>query len=265
MNLTLLFSFSSGLLGTFYLYFLSSKRLRYGGIVPGIALGLLSVVTGAFCLYTGALSIRPVGSQGFLSVEISRSVFHIEVWPWLVPISALCIFILWLIGHALDAFTEHAMKRGLVFSAAAVVCLAPLGYAMFILCFLAIFTGPSKSETELSTEFELRTGFEYPQTAIIKKTISYRSDSFGDWEGALIFQVPHWDQDIYRQLPVSQWEGTTYWQHWHQSICCDWNPSKFPQFSPPDGSMFVTEDEDYYKFLAIDHRSGTFYFLRSSW
>ena len=265
MNPTWLFSFTAGLLGTFYLYVLSAKCLLSSRIVPAIRFGLLSVVTGAFCLYSGVLIVHPVGSDSFFSRAIARSVFHIEVWPWLVPISALCILILWLIGHAWHALTEHALKRGLALSTAAVVCLVPLGYAMFVLCFLAIFTGPPKSNSELTAEFEQSTGFEFPHSATIKDMTTYRSDRFGDWEGAIIFEVPRLEADTYRRLPITHWQESTHWQRWRQSICCDWDPSKFPEFAPPDGSMFVVEDEDYYKFFAVDPDSGTLYFLRSSW
>ena len=265
MNFTSLLSFSAGLLGTFYLYFLSAKRLRLGRLVGGIGLGLLSVVTGALCLYSGVLTIRPVSTGSFFSIEIARSVFHIEVWPWLVPISAMCISILWLIGHALHAFTEHATKRGLGLSVAAVACLVPLGYSMFILSFFAIFTGAPKSETELIAAFELSTGFDYPSTATIKQLRTFRSDSFGDWEGAIVFQAPALTLDTYHQLSPTHWEAGSQWQMWRQEYCCDWESGKFPEFSPHNGATFVVGDEVYYKFLAIDHRSGTVYFLRSNW
>ena len=265
MNPTLLLLFSGSLLGTFYLYFLAAKRLRSGHLGAGVGIGMASVVTSAICLYGGVLTIQTYRVPGVLSEEVARSVFHIEVWPWLVPISSLCIFFLWLMGHALRAFGDHATKRALGLSAAAMVCLVPLGYSMFVLSFFAIFTGPPKSESELIAEFEHSTGLDYPDSAIIKELRTYRSDRFGDWQGSLIFEIPSLTLDTYRQLPETNWQNARQWQVWHQTICCDWDPSEFPDFLPPDGAAFVVDDEGHYKFLAIDRPSGTVYFLRSSW
>ena len=45
----------------------------------------------------------------------------------------------------------------------------------------------------------------------------------------------------------------------------DWIDDDFPDFRPPDGAVFVVDDEGHYKFLATDRGSRTVYFLRSSW
>lgn len=265
MNPTLLVVFSAGVLGTFYLYFLSARDFRRAHYGRGLTLALASTATSAICLYLGVLTIQPGHDQGFISSLVARSVFHIEVWPWLVPISFLCVAILWLMALALKAFGDHETKRGFGLSAATLVCLVPLGYAMFVLSFFAIYTGPPKSEAELVEVFELSTGFKYPDTAIVKQRISHRSDRFGDWQGSLVFEAPLLTLDTYRELAPANWSDNHQWNVWERSSCCDWQATDFPEFLPPDGAKFVVNDEDYYKFLAIDRHSKTVYFLRSSW
>ena len=265
MNLTLLVVFSVFVLGTFYLYFLSARNFRHRYVGRGLTLALGGIATSAMCLYLGVLTIQPGHDHGFVSTLVARSVFHIEVWPWLVPIGFLCISILWLIAHALKAFGDHENKRGFGLSVAALGYLVPLGYAMFVLSFFAIYTGPPKSEAELIESFELSTGFKFPETAVIKQRISHRSDRFGDWKGSLIFEVPRLTLDTYRQLAPANWPSSGEWMVWERAACCDWLATEFPDFPPPDGAKFVVDDKGYYKFLAIDRDSGTVYFLRSSW
>ena len=132
-------------------------------LVAGLVLALGAIATSAICLYLGVLTIQPGHDHGFVSSLVARSVFHIEVWPWLVPIGFLCISVLCLIAHALKAFGDHETKKGFGLTVAALACLIPLGYAMFVLSFFAIYTGPPKSEAELIDSFELSTGFKFPR------------------------------------------------------------------------------------------------------
>ena len=265
MSPTLLVVFSVFVLGTAYLYYLSAKSFRHRLVGPGLVLALGGIATSAICLYLGVLTIQPGHDHGFVSTLVARSVFHIEVWPWLVPIGFLCISILWLIAHTLKAFGAQEHKKGFGLSVVTLACLIPLGYAMFVLSFFAIYTGPPKSEAELIDSFELSTGFKFPESAIIKQRISHRSDRFGDWKGSLVFEVPRLTLDTYRQLAPANWPGGGEWKVWARASCCDWPVSEFPDFVPPDGATFVVDDEDYYKFLAIDRDSAMVYFLRSSW
>ena len=265
MNLAALVIFSVCVLATFYLYFLSARQLGKGRIGATAVFAVVSVISAAASLYSGVLTIQPAETQGFLSPALARSLFHIAVWPWLVPISLLGIFMLWLAAKALRAFAEHALKRALGLSVGVLACLLPLAYCGFVLSFFVLFTGAPKTEAELIAEFERSTGLAYPQEATVRAIRTHRSDSFGDWEGSLVFQVPSMGLDVYRQVPRNHWQSDTRWKIWNQSDCCDWEISKFPHFLPPDGAMFVVDDEGHYKFLALDHRSGTVYFLRSSW
>ena len=265
MSPTLLLLFSTILLGTFYLYYLSAKWLRHSRVIGGITLALISTLTCAGSLYLGVLAIQPVAIQGLFSARVARSMFHIEVWPWLVPISALCIFVLWLLGHALKAFSNQNTRRALGLCVAAVACLPFLGYAMFILAYFSILTGPPKTELELIAAFEESTGLSYPSSARVRDVSSHRSDSYGDWKGALIFEAPPLALDTFIQLPSGRWKGAPQWQVWCQELCCDWDANDFPNFTPPDGVSYVASDEEHYKFLALDHDKGTVYFLHSSW
>ena len=248
-----------------YLFFRAARLLLARRYRVGLFHGCLSIAPAGFSVYFGVVLMNAPDAESLMVDEIIRSVFHIEIWPWLVPIAALAILFFWLAGLSFRAYRAQALGRVLALSVVSILTLIPLGYVTFVLCFFVLFSGPPKTEAEMIKDFEVNTGLTYPESAKVLRHHSDRSDAFGDWQGALAFEVPLAVLDQYRALPEPRWGDQPQWQVWYQANCCDGILRNFPAYQPPDGALFVLDDSEVYRFVALSHDTGAVYYVRASW
>ena len=250
---------------TLYLFYRSARLLlnrRYRAALLNI---LASVASASLILYFGALFWYPMEDKSVITDSVVHSVFHIEIWPWVIPIVALAVGFFWLAGLSLRAFKAQSYWWGLVFSAAGMLSLVPLTYMLFIVWVFVLFSGPPKTESELIADFEINTGLTYPASATLKRYRSGRSDAFGDWHGGLVFEVPMDLIAQYHTLPPERWGDGTRWEVWDETICCDPVLERHPRFHPPAGARFMSHEDGLYMFVAVMHETATIYYVRASW